>query len=160
MDLLDTLLGHDHWATAVLLERSRDLTDAQLDQPFDIGHRTLRATFEHMIPNVAFWTELMAGQQPIEYAPAATAVATLIEIHERAYAAFAALARQVRDEQRLGDTYVDHYAVPKTFGGTILMVITHNEGHRVEALHLLERLGVPDLPEVDLGVWDYLAVNS
>jgi hypothetical protein len=40
-------LGHDHWATATLLELSRSLTDARLDQPFDIGHRTLRATFEH-----------------------------------------------------------------------------------------------------------------
>ncbi len=37
MDLLDRLLAHDHWATARLLDLSRGLTDAQLDQPFDIG---------------------------------------------------------------------------------------------------------------------------
>jgi len=52
MDLLDRLLGHDQWATDQLLELSRNLTDEQLDQSFDIGHRTLRATFEHMIFNV------------------------------------------------------------------------------------------------------------
>ncbi|MBA2469663.1 MAG: DinB family protein, partial [Chloroflexia bacterium] len=62
MDVLDRLLGHDHWATVQLLELSRILTDEQLDQPFDIGHRTLRATFEHMIFNVEFWTGVMAGQ--------------------------------------------------------------------------------------------------
>src|SRR5688572_16657515 len=49
MDLLDRLLGHDHWTTARLLELSRDLTDAHLDQPIDIGHQTLRETFDHMI---------------------------------------------------------------------------------------------------------------
>ena len=49
MDLLDRLLEHDHWATAQLLDLSRHLSDAQLDQEFDIGHRTLRDTFEHMI---------------------------------------------------------------------------------------------------------------
>ena len=62
MDLLDRLLGHDHWATAQLLVLSQGLTDAQLDQPFDIGHRTLRDTFEHMIFNVEAWTAVMAGQ--------------------------------------------------------------------------------------------------
>ena len=60
MDLLDLLLDHDHWATARLLEVSGGLTDAQLDQEFDIGHRTLRATFGHMIFNVPFWTAFLA----------------------------------------------------------------------------------------------------
>ena len=44
MDLLDRLLDHDHWATTQLLDVSRNLTDAQLDQEFDIGHRSLRGT--------------------------------------------------------------------------------------------------------------------
>jgi hypothetical protein len=52
MDLLDRLLGHNHWATTRLLELSRTPLDARLDQPFDIGRRTLHATFEHMIFNV------------------------------------------------------------------------------------------------------------
>ena len=42
-----------------------------------------------------------------------------------------------------------------TFGGAILHVVLHNEGHRVEALHVLQRLGVPDLREVDHGLWDF-----
>ena len=66
----------------------------------------------------------------------------------------------LRDEQRLHDTFVDHYAVRKSFGGTILMLVEHNTEHRGEALHIRERLGVPDLPKVDLGVWDYLLHNT
>ena len=42
-------MGHDAWTTTRLLEMSRELEDSQLDREFDVGHRTLRATFEHMV---------------------------------------------------------------------------------------------------------------
>ncbi len=159
MDLLDLLLDHDHWATRRLLDVSGGLTDARLDQEFDIGHRTLRATFEHMIFNVPFWTAFLTGQ-PADARPDDRSLTALSDPHERSYAAFSTVARRLRDEQRLGETFVDHYAVRKSFGGTILVVVEHNAEHRTEALHILERLGVPDVPEVDLGVWDYLLHNT
>ena len=93
MDLLDRLLGHDRWATARLMDLSRGLTDAQLDRPFDIGHRTLRATFEHMIFNVEAWTAEMDGR-PIERPREAASLDALADRHERAFAAFAAFARR------------------------------------------------------------------
>ncbi len=155
MDLLDRLLGHDAWATTQLLELSRDLTDAQLDQPFDIGHRTLRATFEHMIFNVEAWTAGMAGQ-PADAQRDDRSLAELSGRHERSYATFAAFARQVRDEGRLDDTFGDNFGEAMTFGGAILHVVLHDEDHRTEALHILQRLGVPDLPEVDHGLWDFV----
>ncbi|HEY7036700.1 MAG TPA: hypothetical protein VH482_35560 [Thermomicrobiales bacterium] len=40
-------------------------------------------------------------------------------------------------------------------GGAILHVPFYNTEHRTEALHILARLGVPDLPEVDHGLWDF-----
>jgi uncharacterized damage-inducible protein DinB len=153
MDLLDRLLGHDDWATAQLLESSRGLTDAQLDREFAIGHRTLRATFAHTIFNVEAWTALMAGH-PVEAPRDDRTLAALIERHESSYAAFAALARRMRDERRLDDTFVDHFAMPRSFGGAIVHVVLHNAEHRTEALHIIERLGVPELPEVDHGLWD------
>jgi len=159
MDLLDRLLEHDHWATARLLVSSRALTDAQLDQPFDIGHRTLRETFEHMIFYVDFWTALMAGQpgsdQRVDHA-----VAALSERHERSYAAFASFARRVWGEQRLDETFVDHFGERMTFGGAIVHVVLHNAEHRTEAVHILVRLGAPDLPEVDHGLWDLTARDA
>jgi uncharacterized damage-inducible protein DinB len=84
MDLLDRLLEHDHWATTQLLELCRGLTDAQLDQPFDIGHRTVRQTLDHQIPNLAFWTGLMTGQ-PVEPQRGSSSLDTLIADHARAY---------------------------------------------------------------------------
>jgi uncharacterized damage-inducible protein DinB len=159
MDLLDRLLEHDRWATAQLLELSRSLTDAQLDQEFDIGHRTLRATFEHIIINIAFWTTLMA-ERPVDARQDDRSLAALTERHERNYASFATLARQLRDERRLDDTFIDHYDVHKSFGGTILHVVLHNAEHRTEAVHILERRGLPDPPEVDHGLWDYEMHNT
>ena len=158
MDLLDRLLEHDRWATSQLLEVSRGLDDAQLDQEFDIGHRTLRETFGHTIVNVEFWTGLMTGQRPDEHA-GDRSPAALGDWHERAYAAFADLARRMRDEGRLEETYVDHYDVRKTMGGTILHVVLHNAEHRTEAVHILARLGIPDV-EVDHGLWDYELLNG
>jgi hypothetical protein len=160
MDLLDRLLEHDRWATDQLLELSRGLTNAQLDQPFDIGHRTLRETRDHQIPNLDFWTGLMTGQ-PIENQRGPSSLNTLIADHERAYTAFANLARRMRDEGRLDDTFRDHYGLPMTYGGAILMVILmvilHNEAHRTEVVHIFARLGVPELVqvEVDHGLWDF-----
>jgi uncharacterized damage-inducible protein DinB len=160
MDLLDRLLDHDRWATNTLLDVSRGLTNAQLDQEFDVGHRTLRATFAHMIPNVGFWTGLMNGHPVAEEEAGGWSIEELIARHEHDYDAFARLARQLRDEERLVEIYVDHYEVRKSMAGTILMVVEHNEWHRGEASHILARLGLPEVPEVDLGVWDYYQLNT
>ena len=160
MDLVDRLLEHDDWATTQLLELSRDLTDAQLDQPFDIGHRTLRETFDHLIHNIAFWTTMMAGQ-PVESDRTSQqydrSIAALIERHGSFYTDFAAFARRMRDEQRLDEPFVDRWGGRPTFGGVIVHVVLHNAEHRSDALHILERLGVPDLPEIDHALWDQTA---
>ena len=116
MDLLDRLVEHDHWAMAELLALSRSLDEAQLDEPFDIGHRTARATLDHMTFNLGFWTALMAGQPPDGHRDDRS-LAALADRHERYYEAFATVARRVRDEQRLDDTFTDHYDSPMTFGG-------------------------------------------
>jgi len=156
MDVLDRLLDHNQWATITLLNVSRDLSDEQLDHEFDIGHRTLRATFGHMIfDSVEVWSAEMARQQP-EAPPDDRSLATLIDRYEHSYAAFAAVARHARDEQRLEDTFIDHFGAPMTYGGAILMVILHGEEHRGEVRHMLFRLSVPDVPEVDYGLWDFV----
>jgi uncharacterized damage-inducible protein DinB len=159
MDLLDRLLGHDHWATTQLLERSRDLTDAQLDQQFDIGHRTLRETYDHMIYVIDFWTSMMNGQPASHDRTTQSydrSVPALIERHERFQAAFATAARRALDEQRLDETFVDHYDYRQSVGATIIQVALHNAQHRNEARHILERLGVSGLRgDFDPQEWEH-----
>src|SRR4051794_12004064 len=62
MDLLDRLLGHDAWTTRELLRVSGGLIDEQLDREFDIGHRTVRRTFQHIIRNMEVWSGMMVGE--------------------------------------------------------------------------------------------------
>jgi uncharacterized damage-inducible protein DinB len=159
VDLLDRLLGHDAWTTRQILDRCRELDDAQLHQQFDIGHETVYDTLVHMIGNVRTWTDLMNDvaivQSNSEWE--GLSVEDFITRHEAAYADFAALARRIRDEGRLNERWVDKLDDPpseKTYGGAIAHVITHNMHHRSELLHMLARLGVPDLPEGDLLGWE------
>ena len=42
----------------------------------------------------------------------------------------------------------------KTFGGTLLHVLTHTTVHRWEIQHMLQRLGLNDLIEGDALSWD------
>ncbi len=154
MDLLDRLLEHDRWATSQLLVKCQSLSDAQLDEEFDIGHRSLRATIEHLIFNIEAWSALMAAQ-PMATPSGDRSLAALISRYERADDAFMVLARRLRDEGRLDETFSDAYGGEMRNGGGIVHVVLHNEGHRVEIIHILARLGLPDI-EVDHGLWDFV----
>ncbi len=107
-----------------------------------------------MIFVVDFWTGWMTGQPGTTEREGRRSIAGLGDYHERFYAAFAAFARRVRDEQRLDDTFLDHNAWRKTLGGTIIHVIHHNAQHRGEARHILECLGVPGLWDGDPQEWE------
>jgi uncharacterized damage-inducible protein DinB len=154
MDLLDIMLGHDHWATTQLLERSRELTDTQLDQQFDIGNRTLRETLDHMIATIDFWTRSMAGQPLPADRTGRPSTAELTERYERYSAAFATFALRARDANRLVDTFVHHMGYPQSLGSTIIHLMYHNAQHRGDARHFLERLGVSDLWDFDPQEWE------
>lgn len=157
LDLLDRLLEHDRWTTRRVLDLAATLTEAQLDQEFDLGHRTLRHTLRHLVGNIEIWTDLMMGR-PIQ--PDPDAPPTLSELRRRwahALDEFARLARSLRDAGRLNETYLDvldQPPQPKSFGGTLLHVLTHDHLHRAEVLHMLDRLGVPGLIEGDVLSWE------
>jgi uncharacterized damage-inducible protein DinB len=162
MDILGRLLGHDAWTTREILRRCRELDDTQLHQPFDMGHATVYDTVVHMIGNVRTWTDLM-NDVPIvrnEGDWRGLSIEDFIARHETSYADFAELARRIRDEGRFDELWVDTLYDPpteKSYGGAIAHVITHNMHHRGELLHMLARLGVPDLPEGDGLGWEAAA---
>jgi uncharacterized damage-inducible protein DinB len=158
MDLLDRLLGHDRWTTQRILTICRTLPPAQLHQDFGLGHGSLDATLRHLICNVQVWTELMrSGPVSSGEAVERAGIAELALLFDALYADFAATALHLRDDHRLDDVYLDVLddpPQPKSFGGTIAHVITHNMHHRAELLHMLGQLGVPDLPEGDVLGWE------
>ncbi len=160
MDLLDRLLGHDAWTTRQLLLRSEGLTDGQLDRDFDIGLRTVRKTFLHILRNMEVWSDLMAGV-PVRAEEGDRSVAGMIARLDRAAADLAPVARAVARRGGWDEKFVDPLDRPpteKTFGGAIAHVLTHSMHHRAQALHMLRRLGVAGLPEGDVLSWEQQAV--
>ncbi|MBX3442860.1 MAG: DinB family protein [Planctomyces sp.] len=157
MDLLDRLLGHDSWTTGRLLDLAASLGDDQFDQEFDIGHRTVRRTFEHILWNVECWTDLMRSQ-PVRPRPASNpSLAMLRERHATASSELFQLARDIVDQHRLDETFLDTLDDPpraKSLGGVIVHLATHGMHHRAQLLFMLRRLGVENLPEGDALSWE------
>lgn len=156
VNLLDRLLGHDLATTRELLQLCQDLTDAQLDRPVDAGWGTVRETFDHMIGNIELWADLMAMRVDARRS-SGVSIPDLLARLERSYAEFAELAREIEAAGRLDDLWLDVLDEPptyKSYGGAIGHVITHNMHHRAELLHMLQRLGLDNLPEGDLLGWD------
>lgn len=163
MDLLDRLLQHDAWTTQQLLLLCRGMSDEELDREFDIGHRTVRATFAHMIRNVEIWSDLMAGDAALrgrEPRSQGRSVADLIARMDRAAADLAWVARSVAERGAWDERWTDPLESPpveRTYGGSIAHVITHSMHHRAQLLYLLRKLGVQRLPEGDVLSWEQQA---
>lgn len=157
MDLLDRLLGHDAWTTRQLLMRCRSLSNEQLDREFDIAHRSVRATLQHIIHNVEVWSDLMAGWSTRSARPQGRSVPELIKRLDRATADLARIARSVAERGGWDERWIDLLDSPptqKTYGGGIAHVITHSMHHRAQLLYMLRRLGMEGLPEGDVLSWE------
>ncbi|HUB27333.1 MAG TPA: DinB family protein [Tepidisphaeraceae bacterium] len=161
MDLLDRLLGHDAWTTRQLLLRCRELSDAQLDQEFDIAHCTARATLIHIISNMEIWTDLMSGRP--QRTDNDRDVEGLLRRLDKVAADLSSFARSIAHDGRWDDLWLDHLDHPprkKSYGGAIAHVITHSMHHRAQLLYILRRLGVRDLIEGDVLSWESEVKNA
>lgn len=160
MDLLDRLLGHDAATTRRMLACAARLPGEALDRDFDLGLRTVRATFQHVIRNMEVWTDLMTGASIRPDAgrePAGRTVEALTARLDRAADDLARLARDVAARNAWDETWVDHLDRPprrKSYGGAIAHVVTHSMHHRAQLSHMLRRLGAPDVPEGDVLGWE------
>jgi uncharacterized damage-inducible protein DinB len=156
MDLLDRLLQHDAWTTGQLVKLCLPLSDEQLDRQFDIGHRSLRATLNHIIHNMEVWSTLMAGQQ-VQRSEADRTPAGMLKRLDVAAERLARIARDVADRGAWDATWIDTLDQPpraKSFGTGIAHLLTHSMHHRAQVLYLLRLSGVPDLPEGDVFSWE------
>ena len=157
MDILERYLGYEAWTLRHMIQRCQELSTEQLHQPFDIGLRSLHKTLAHIIGNLEVWTDLMHERTVREVPPFADNAEAYLQRFDAAIADFAEFARQLAAEHRLNDTYIDVLDNPpkaKTFGGTVLHLLTHTTVHRWEIQHMLQRLGIDDLIEGDALSWE------
>jgi uncharacterized damage-inducible protein DinB len=158
MDLLDRLLEHDAWTTRQLMVRCGELSEEQLDARFEIGHRSVRATLQHIVSNMETWSALMAGNavRP-STSPGKPSLSELGIRLDRAAAQLADVAKKVAARGDWDDRWMDVLDDPpmeKTYGGAIAHVITHSMHHRAQLLYMLRQLGLQDLPEGDVLSWE------
>ncbi|HEX5322929.1 MAG TPA: DinB family protein [Capsulimonadaceae bacterium] len=155
MTILDRFLSHDAWTTRQLLLRCRELSDDQLDRKFDIGNRSLRNTFVHMLECMELHLDRMCGRPERELA--------------EDYSIHALLARQAADSKDLmelatriereggaDDTWMGGHD-KRTYGSGIVHLITHSMHHRAQAMYIMEQLGVKDVIEGDALSWESVA---
>ena len=147
MDILDHLLEHDAEATRHQIALCRSLTDEQWHKMFGFGQKSLYSTFDHLLDSKEYWTSLMLGE-PGPFFPVPSDPARAQESIERRFEAisdtFITVSRQIRNEGRLNDTFVDIETGParRTYGACIVHVATHSMHHRAQVLIMLDFLGM------------------
>jgi uncharacterized damage-inducible protein DinB len=155
MDILDRLLGHDAWTTRQLLLRCRELSDEQMDLVFDIGDRSLRGTFEHIVACMESHTDLMTGRTAYESYRDDETIDGLLERLTIVAKDFADIAIRIQREGRADEMFARPGDGKKlSYGSVIAHLLTHSMHHRAQVMYLLERLGVTDVIEGDALGWE------
>jgi hypothetical protein len=110
-----------------------------------------------VIGNLEVWTDLLCERPVRDLPPVAANVANYLQRFDAAMQDFDHCARTLAAQNRLDDSYVDVLDNPpqrKSFGGTLLHVLSHTTVHRWELQHILQRLGLKDLLEGDALSWE------
>lgn len=149
MNLLDTLLAHNEGTTRRLIEQSAALSDAELDQEFDLGLRTVRLSLHHIIESMEWWTDLMNDhpQRSLDTLPHDPV--SLAGLQFRLDTVAEQFARIAHDAEERG-RWDDHWPgredqSSRRYGTTLVHVLTHGAHHRSQVIHMLKRLGVQDV---------------
>jgi len=160
MTITERLLRHDAWTTRTLLELSINLPDSSLDHEFDLGHRSLRRTFVHIVTNMECWYDLMSGKPQRWKASAAKPLSTIPGLIERLDVVanqLLQLGRGVVEARREDDFFVDYLDDPpkqKPLGAGLVHLATHGTHHRAQCLYMMRLLGMKELIEGDAISWE------
>ena len=160
MTLLDRLLGHDAWTTRQMLLLCKPLPNAQLDARFDMSHGSVRSTFLHIIRNMEAWTDVMSGR-PIrpkrDDEQGQRSVDGMLKRLDFAARDLASFAKDVEARNAWDEVWhdpTDEAEPEKTYGGTIVHLITHSMHHRGQLIFMMRKLGVANIPEGDALEWE------
>ena len=160
MTVLERLLRHDAWTTRTLLHASAELPDAALDREFDVGHKTLRRTFAHIVSNMECWCDLMCGRPQRKLNHQGGRQDTIVALAERLDQVgqeLLTLGIEVATQHREEEFFVDYLSDPhrkKPLGAGLVHVATHGMHHRAQCIYMLRHLGVQDLIEGDALSWE------
>lgn len=161
-DSIDILLGHNAWATRVLLERSRELSEEQWHRRFEIGPGSLHDTLRHIVGTMIRWADRIGGRtvrESIERESRPRSADELLALLDRADAELRAMAAELTAQDRWGE--IMEFAVPEgpplrfMRATGMVHVLTHGMHHRAQALNIRRQLGLPPLGlDLDTVEWE------
>ncbi|MGZ8515551.1 MAG: hypothetical protein ACXW4H_07625 [Candidatus Limnocylindrales bacterium] len=150
------------WLTGEMVARAGRLGDEVLDEPIVVSvegvddHPTLRSLLSRLIGQMAMWNAAMAGQAydwSVEKGETAASMRRRLAAKGPAYLA---QVREVTEQGRLDDTFVDALCEPPevfTYGGMIAHVLTFAAHRRTLVAGALIDAGITDLGAGDPGRW-------
>ena len=152
MDLLTKMVEHHVWLTGEIVERAARLSDAQLDEPIELNvdddHQTIRSLASRLVGQMGMWNAAIANREydwSVEEHESVDSLRARLAVEGPAYLA---QVREVAEQGRLDDTFVDALCEPAevfTYGGMIAHVLTFAAHRRCLVVMALDRHGVPDL---------------
>lgn len=149
---LEIMLGHNTWATRLLLDDAAKLTAEQFNRRFEIGLGSLHDTLRHIIGAMLRWADRIAArtvQPSIEKTHPALTVAELLAFLDQADAELRVVA-EVTTVAGLWNDPIE-FSLPEgpvyrfSRAAAMMHVLSHGTYHRAQVVHMRKRLGLPPL---------------
>lgn len=148
LNLLRQILKYGSWAMTRLLDGAGGLTDAALDQPFDMGVGSLRVTLLHIYNGELVWLGRWKGERDTPW-PSEDERVSVAALRERFAAndvAREAFLKSLAPDDLDGTiTYRDSRGslFDATLRDMLIQGILHSHHHRAQAANMLRRVGGP-----------------
>lgn len=142
------LFDFDLWANRQVFACTDGLSDAPLDQPFEMGEGSLRKTIAHIYAAGRIWYDRWnaPGRETLEPALGIQSLPRIIDAAERLHATRGAWLATLSDETLDASlNYTNWKGEPcsNKLGHMLLHVVNHGTHHRAQAVNMLRRLGAP-----------------
>lgn len=162
MDLLYRMVEHHVWLIGQIVDRVARIPEAQLDAAIELSVEgiddapTLRSLLSRLIGQMAMWNAAIANRPydwDVERDESLASMRTRLASEG---AAFTAQVREVIENGRLDETFVDALCTPPevfTYGGMIAHVLTFAAHRRTLVIGALHSAGITDLGSGDPMLW-------
>ncbi len=152
MDLLVKIVEHHVWLVGEYVDRAARLDDSQLDADIEItvddDSSTLRGLLSRLVGQMDMWLAAIETREYDFSVEDHESVPDLRRRLDRVGPAFVAQVREVCEQGRLDETFVDAICEPAhvfTYGGMIAHVVTFAAYRRTLVALALDHAGITDL---------------
>ena len=152
MDLLTKMVEHHIWLVGEMIERAAQLPDAKLDEQIELSvdedRLTIRGLLSRLIGQMDMWNCAIANREYDWSLEDHESVSAMRDRLARVAPAFLTEVRDVVDNRRLDETFVDALCEPAevfTYGGMIAHVLTFAAHNRTLVILALKQSGSTDL---------------